>query len=50
LEPGAALVALAVGCGRCDAGNLFDIWRSAGRFDPSQGSDKVFIAMIARRR
>ena len=27
-----------------------DIWRSAGRFDASQGSDKVFIAMIARRR
>jgi RNA polymerase sigma-70 factor (ECF subfamily) len=27
-----------------------DIWRSAGRFDESQGSDKVFIAMIARRR
>ncbi|MDP9082226.1 MAG: sigma-70 family RNA polymerase sigma factor [Pseudomonadota bacterium] len=29
---------------------FLDIWRSAGRFDPSQGSDKVFIAMIARRR
>ena len=27
-----------------------DVWRSAARFDPSQGSDKVFIAMIARRR
>lgn len=27
-----------------------DIWRSAARFDASQGSDKVFIAMIARRR
>ncbi len=27
-----------------------DIWRSAARFDPAQGSDKVFIAMIARRR
>jgi RNA polymerase sigma-70 factor (ECF subfamily) len=27
-----------------------DIWRSASRFDPAQGSDKVFIAMIARRR
>lgn len=27
-----------------------DIWRSAGRFDASLGSDKVFIAMIARRR
>ena len=29
---------------------FLDIWRSAGRFDPSQGSDKIFIAMIARRR
>jgi RNA polymerase sigma factor (sigma-70 family) len=29
---------------------FLDIWRSAGRFDPLQGSDKVFIAMIARRR
>lgn len=27
-----------------------DIWRSAGRFDSSQGSEKVFIATIARRR
>ena len=29
---------------------FLDIWRSAGRYDPSQGTDKVFIAMIARRR
>jgi RNA polymerase sigma-70 factor (ECF subfamily) len=29
---------------------FLDIWRSAGRFDATQGSDKVFIAMIARRR
>jgi len=29
---------------------FLDIWRSAVRFDASQGSDKVFIAMIARRR
>src|SRR6202046_771024 len=29
---------------------FLDIWRSAGRFDASQGSNKVFIAMIARRR
>jgi RNA polymerase sigma-70 factor, ECF subfamily len=29
---------------------FLDIWRSAGRYDQSQGSDKVFIAMIARRR
>lgn len=27
-----------------------DLWKSAGRFDPRQGSEKVFIAMIARRR
>ena len=29
---------------------FLDIWRSAARFEPKQGSDKVFIAMIARRR
>jgi RNA polymerase sigma-70 factor, ECF subfamily len=29
---------------------FIDIWRSASRFDASQGSEKVFIAMIARRR
>jgi RNA polymerase sigma-70 factor (ECF subfamily) len=29
---------------------FLDIWRSAGRYDATQGSDKVFIAMIARRR
>ena len=29
---------------------FLDIWRSAGRFDATQGSVKVFIAMIARRR
>ncbi|HEX3847553.1 MAG TPA: sigma-70 family RNA polymerase sigma factor [Steroidobacteraceae bacterium] len=29
---------------------FLDIWRSAARYDASQGSDKVFIAMIARRR
>ena len=29
---------------------FLDIWRSAGRFDASQGSDRVFIAIIARRR
>jgi RNA polymerase sigma factor (sigma-70 family) len=27
-----------------------DIWRSAGRFDSSQGSEKVFVTTIARRR
>lgn len=27
-----------------------DVWRSAGRFDPAQGSEEVFITMIARRR
>ena len=29
---------------------FLDIWRSAARFDSALGSDKVFIAMIARRR
>lgn len=29
---------------------FLDIWRSAGRFDATQGSDKTFIAIIARRR
>jgi len=27
-----------------------DVWKSAGRFDPAQGSEKVFITTIARRR
>jgi RNA polymerase sigma-70 factor (ECF subfamily) len=27
-----------------------DVWRSAGRYDPSQGSEKVFVTTIARRR
>jgi len=27
-----------------------DIWRSAGRYDPAQGTEKVFITTIARRR
>jgi len=27
-----------------------DVWRSAGRFDAAQGSEKVFISTIARRR
>jgi len=27
-----------------------DIWRSAARFDPAQGSEKVFVMTIARRR
>ena len=27
-----------------------DLWRSASRFDPAQGSEKVFVATIARRR
>jgi RNA polymerase sigma-70 factor, ECF subfamily len=29
---------------------FLQIWRCAGRFDESKGSEKVFIAMIARRR
>lgn len=27
-----------------------DVFRSAARFDPSQGSERVFVTMIARRR
>lgn len=27
-----------------------DVWRSASRFDPTQGSEKIFVATIARRR
>ena len=26
------------------------LWKSAGRFDPTRASEKVFVAMIARRR
>ena len=29
---------------------FLDIWRSAGRFNAAHGSEKLFIAMIARRR
>jgi RNA polymerase sigma-70 factor (ECF subfamily) len=29
---------------------FLDVWRSAGRFDPSRGSEKVFVSTIARRR
>jgi len=27
-----------------------DVWRSAARYDPAQGAEKVFVATIARRR
>jgi RNA polymerase sigma-70 factor (ECF subfamily) len=27
-----------------------DVWKSAARFDPAQGTEKVFITTIARRR
>ncbi len=27
-----------------------ELWRHAGRFDPDKGSEKAFVAMIARRR
>jgi RNA polymerase sigma-70 factor, ECF subfamily len=27
-----------------------DVWRSAGCFDPEQGSEEIFIAVIARRQ
>jgi len=29
---------------------FLDVWKSAARFDTAQGSEKMFIAMIARRR
>jgi RNA polymerase sigma-70 factor (ECF subfamily) len=29
---------------------FLEIWRSAARFDPSQGSETTFVATIARRR
>jgi RNA polymerase sigma-70 factor (ECF subfamily) len=29
---------------------FIDLWQKAGRFDASKGSEKTFIAMIARRR
>lgn len=29
---------------------FIDLWKSAGRFDPAQASEKVFVAMVARRR
>lgn len=29
---------------------FIDLWRSAARFDPAQGSEKVFITTVARRR
>jgi RNA polymerase sigma-70 factor (ECF subfamily) len=29
---------------------FFDLWRSAARFDPRQGSEATFVAVIARRR
>jgi RNA polymerase sigma-70 factor (ECF subfamily) len=29
---------------------FLDLWRSAVRFDATQGSEKVFVTMIARRR
>lgn len=29
---------------------FIELWRSAGRFDPSQGSEPVFVMTVARRR
>ncbi len=29
---------------------FLDLWRSAGRFDPTRGSERIFVTMIARRR
>jgi RNA polymerase sigma-70 factor (ECF subfamily) len=27
-----------------------DLWRTAGRFDPQQGSEEIFVTQVARRR
>ena len=29
---------------------FIELWRSAGRFDPDEGSEATFVATIARRR
>ncbi len=29
---------------------FLDVWRSAPQFDPARGSERIFVAMIARRR
>jgi len=29
---------------------FIDLWKSAGRFDPSRASESAFVAMVARRR
>lgn len=29
---------------------FLDVWKNAGRFDPTQSSETTFVAMIARRR
>ncbi|MEJ2515860.1 MAG: sigma-70 family RNA polymerase sigma factor [Gammaproteobacteria bacterium] len=29
---------------------FLDLWKSANRYDPSKGSETLFVAMIARRR
>lgn len=29
---------------------FIEVWRAAGKYDPSKGSESLFVAMIARRR
>lgn len=48
-------IARCMTCTRADAEQVVqeiftDVWRSAGYFDPAQGSEEIFITMIARRR
>jgi len=48
-------IALRVTRNRADAEDAVqeifaDVWRSAARFDPAQGSEEIFITQIARRR
>jgi len=47
-------IAVRMSCTRTDAEGavqeiFVDVWRSAHRFDPEQGSEEIFITMIARR-
>jgi RNA polymerase sigma-70 factor (ECF subfamily) len=48
-------LALRMSPGRADAEDavqevFMDLWRNAGAYDPAKSPEKVFIAMIARRR
>lgn len=48
-------IARRLSCARADVDEVVqeifaDVWRSAARYHPEQGSEEVFITMIARRR